>query len=88
MINKTFPGTIDESKVSKKPKNVFESNLNHDLCLEGAKAIGCSTINIGAGDLREGKQHLVMGLLWQVIKVLSRVTQHLMCTSLLWWWWW
>jgi len=68
MINKTFPGTIDEAKLAKKPKNVFEINLNHDVCLEGAKAIGCSTVNIGAGDLREGKQHLVMGLMWQVIK--------------------
>lgn len=26
-------------------------------------------VNIGAEDLKEGRQHLVLGLLWQVIKI-------------------
>lgn len=26
-------------------------------------------VNIGAQDLKEGKPHLVLGLLWQIIKV-------------------
>ncbi|XP_006731836.1 plastin-1 [Leptonychotes weddellii] len=42
-------------------------NLN--LALNSASAIGCTVVNIGAQDLKEGKPHLVLGLLWQIIKV-------------------
>ncbi|KAK6299418.1 hypothetical protein J4Q44_G00309280 [Coregonus suidteri] len=42
-------------------------NLN--LALNSASAIGCHVVNIGALDLREGKPHLVLGLLWQIIKI-------------------
>ncbi|MEE6519860.1 hypothetical protein FKM82_017631, partial [Ascaphus truei] len=42
-------------------------NLN--LALNSASAIGCHVVNIGAEDLKEGKPYLVLGLLWQVIKI-------------------
>uniref|UniRef100_A0A8C9FXS1 Plastin 1 n=1 Tax=Pavo cristatus TaxID=9049 RepID=A0A8C9FXS1_PAVCR len=42
-------------------------NLN--LALNSASAIGCTVVNIGSQDLQEGKPHLVLGLLWQIIKV-------------------
>ncbi|MEQ2211176.1 hypothetical protein XENOCAPTIV_030627 [Xenoophorus captivus] len=42
-------------------------NLN--LALNSASAIGCQVVNIGAQDLKEGKPHLVLGLLWQIIKI-------------------
>ncbi|XP_041498191.1 plastin-3-like [Microtus oregoni] len=42
-------------------------NLN--LALNSASAIGCHVVNIGAEDLRAGKPHLVLGLLWQIIKI-------------------
>uniref|UniRef100_A0A8D3BUZ0 Plastin-3 n=1 Tax=Scophthalmus maximus TaxID=52904 RepID=A0A8D3BUZ0_SCOMX len=42
-------------------------NLN--LALNSASAIGCHVVNIGALDLKEGKPHLVLGLLWQIIKI-------------------
>lgn len=32
-------------------------------------AIGCNIVNIGAQDLIECKPHLVLGILWQVIRV-------------------
>lgn len=44
-----------------------QENLN--LALNSASAIGCHVVNIGAEDLKEGRQHLVLGLLWQVIKI-------------------
>lgn len=37
--------------------------------MNSASAIGCHVVNIGAEDLKEGRQHLVLGLLWQVIKI-------------------
>lgn len=46
---------------------VPQENLN--LALNSASAIGCHVVNIGAEDLKEGRQHLVLGLLWQVIKI-------------------
>ena len=39
------------------------------MALNSASAIGCHVVNIGAEDLKEGRQHLVLGLLWQVIKI-------------------
>lgn len=45
----------------------MQENLN--LALNSASAIGCHVVNIGAMDLREGKPHLVLGLLWQIIKI-------------------
>ncbi|XP_074787655.1 plastin-2 isoform X4 [Athene noctua] len=45
----------------------ISENLN--LALNSASAIGCHVVNIGAEDLKEGKPYLVLGLLWQVIKI-------------------
>lgn len=45
----------------------LQENLN--LALNSASAIGCHVVNIGALDLKEGKPHLVLGLLWQIIKI-------------------
>lgn len=44
-----------------------QENLN--LALNSASAIGCHVVNIDASDLMEGKPHLVLGLLWQIIKI-------------------
>ena len=49
------------------PSLCLQENLN--LALNSASAIGCHVVNIGAEDLKEGRQHLVLGLLWQVIKI-------------------
>jgi hypothetical protein len=34
-----------------------------------SQAIGCNIVNIDADDLAKGKPHLVLGLLWQIIRV-------------------
>lgn len=39
------------------------------LALNSASAIGCTVVSIDAHDLMAGKPHLVLGLLWQIIKV-------------------
>lgn len=46
---------------------ILQENLN--LALNSASAIGCHVVNIGALDLKAGKPHLVLGLLWQIIKI-------------------
>lgn len=70
LINLAVPGTIDERALNvKEHLNPWERNENHTLCLNSAKAIGCSVVNIGTEDLAEGRSHLVVGLISQIIKL-------------------
>ncbi|XP_045573751.1 plastin-3 [Salmo salar] len=69
MINLSVPDTIDERTINKKKLTPFTIQENLNLALNSASAIGCHVVNIGALDLREGKPHLVLGLLWQIIKI-------------------
>ena len=71
MINHSCPDTIDERAVNKKPNTVYAKHENLTLALNSAQAIGCNVVNIDAHDLIQGKQHLVLGLLWQIIRVNS-----------------
>ncbi|KAM3320823.1 fimbrin-5 [Capsicum chacoense] len=70
LINIAVPGTIDERAINtKKVLNPWERNENHTLCLNSAKAIGCTVVNIGTQDLIEARPHLVVGLISQIIKI-------------------
>ncbi|KAJ6329511.1 hypothetical protein OIU77_011061 [Salix suchowensis] len=70
LINVAVPGTIDERAINTKGTlNPWERNENHTLCLNSAKAIGCTVVNIGTQDLIEARPHLVLGLISQIIKI-------------------
>ncbi|XVE72667.1 hypothetical protein DITRI_Ditri11bG0056900 [Diplodiscus trichospermus] len=70
LINVAVPGTIDERAINtKRVLNPWERNENHTLCLNSAKAIGCTLVNIGTQDFIEGRRHLVLGLISQIIKI-------------------
>lgn len=69
MINLSVPDTIDERAINKKKLTPFTIQENLNLALNSASAIGCHVVNIGAEDLKAGKPHLVLGLLWQTIKI-------------------
>ncbi|CAL9188294.1 unnamed protein product [Musa hybrid cultivar] len=70
LINVAVPGTIDERAINtKEVLNPWERNENHTLCLNSAKAIGCTVVNIGTQDLVEARPHLVLGLISQIIKI-------------------
>ncbi|XP_061548906.1 plastin-2 [Phycodurus eques] len=69
MINLSVDDTIDERTINKKKLTPFTIQENLNLALNSASAIGCHVVNIGAEDLKEGRQHLVLGLLWQIIKI-------------------
>ena len=77
LINVIVPETIDERAiVTKKSLNKWELQENVNLCVQSAKAVGVKMINIGAEDIIEGKPHLVLSVLWQLIKMqlLARIT--------------
>ncbi|XP_034433162.1 plastin-1-like [Hippoglossus hippoglossus] len=69
MINLSQPDTIDERVINTKKLTTFKMTENLVLALNSASAIGCMVVSIDALDLMAGKPHLVMGLLWQIIKV-------------------
>ncbi|KAK8048713.1 calponin-like domain-containing protein [Apiospora phragmitis] len=57
LINDSVPDTIDERVMN-----------NNNIVIESAKGIGCSVVNIGSGDIIEVREHLILGLIWQVIR--------------------
>ncbi|CAA6659837.1 unnamed protein product [Spirodela intermedia] len=84
LINVAVPGTIDERAINTKALlNPWERNENHTLCLNSAKAIGCTVVNIGTEDLIEGRPHLVLGLISQIIKIQLLADVNLKKTPLL-----
>lgn len=73
LINDSVPDTIDErvlNRVGKKIKtlNAFHMTENNNIVINSAKGIGCSVVNIGSGDIIEVREHLILGLIWQVIR--------------------
>lgn len=71
LINHSCPGTIDERVINFNPSKKltrFQMVENNNLVVNSAKAIGCTVVNIGAIDLVESREHLVLGIIWQIIK--------------------
>ena len=68
LINTSVPDAVDERVINKKPSNAFHWTENNNLLINTAKAIGLHVVNIGSQDLIEGRPHLVLGLVWQIIK--------------------
>uniref|UniRef100_A0A6G1SPM7 Plastin-1 n=1 Tax=Aceria tosichella TaxID=561515 RepID=A0A6G1SPM7_9ACAR len=69
IINFSCPDTIDERAINKKNLTLYTKHENLTLALNSAQAIGCNIVNIDAHDLAKGKPHLVLGLLWQIIRI-------------------
>eukprot|EP01137_Pigoraptor_chileana_P016675 Opistho-2@6038 len=68
LVNKARKETINASKITLNIKNPHQAVENHNLAIAGAKQIGCHVVNIDCTDLMEGKEYLVLGLIWQIIK--------------------
>jgi len=74
LINFSQNETIHEQAINKPGKSagalsVYQCHENLTLAIRSAQAIGCNVVNIGPDDLYEGREHLVLGLMWQVIRV-------------------
>ncbi|KAB8255878.1 calponin homology domain-containing protein [Aspergillus pseudonomiae] len=73
LINDSVPDTIDERVLNKPGKkikelNAFHMSENNNIVINSAKGIGCSVVNIGSGDIIEVREHLILGLIWQIIR--------------------
>ncbi|KAG7692539.1 hypothetical protein KL930_004477 [Ogataea haglerorum] len=79
LINDSVPDTIDTRvlNIPKKGKklNNFTMLENANIVLNSAKAIGCVVVNVHSEDIIEGKEHLILGLIWQIIRrgLLSKI---------------
>ncbi|CAH8594432.1 unnamed protein product [Heterobilharzia americana] len=70
IINCSIPKTIDHRAMNRHlPLTTYQMHENITLALNSARAIGCNVVNIGAGDIWNGTKHLLLGLLWQIIKI-------------------
>ncbi|CAH1103366.1 unnamed protein product [Psylliodes chrysocephalus] len=69
VINHSCPDTIDERAINKEKLTLYRKLENLTLALSSASAIGCNVINIDAHNLSKGTPHLVLGLLWQIIRI-------------------
>lgn len=73
LINVAVPETIDERALSKptggKPLDIYRSTDNLNLAINSASAIGCTIVNIHPTTIYEGRPHIILGVIWQIIKV-------------------
>jgi len=61
------PSAMPSAKKSATLNN-FQMTENNNLVITSAKSLGLSVVNIGATDLNEGREHLILGLIWQIIR--------------------
>lgn len=79
LINDSVPDTIDTRVLNLpkngKPLNNFKLLENANIVLNSAKAIGCVVVNVHSEDITDGKEHLILGLIWQIIRkgLLSKI---------------
>lgn len=79
LINDSVPDTIDTRVLNfsknGKPLNNFKMLENANIVLNSAKAIGCVVVNVHSEDIVDGKEHLILGLIWQIIRkgLLSKI---------------
>jgi len=72
LINKACFDTIDERAMNvptKKPLNKFQKIENQNLVINAAKSIGCTVVNVGPIDLVDGSPILMLGLVWQIVRI-------------------
>ncbi|KCV68664.1 hypothetical protein H696_04955 [Fonticula alba] len=50
-------------------KNIFEATTNANLALEGLNKLGVPLVNAGPMDIVHGNRKIIMGILWQVMRV-------------------
>jgi len=70
LINDAVPDTIDVRALNTKPgMNTYMQTENLNLAINSAKGIGCSVVNVGAKDIQDGTEHIILGLIWQIVRI-------------------
>uniref|UniRef100_A0A1I8IEV3 Calponin-homology (CH) domain-containing protein n=1 Tax=Macrostomum lignano TaxID=282301 RepID=A0A1I8IEV3_9PLAT len=77
LVNCAVPNTVHERAINKAElvggsggaAAGYRRHENLVLAINSAESIGCCVVNIGAKDISERRQHIVLGLLWQIIRI-------------------
>eukprot|EP01133_Synstelium_polycarpum_P000192 gene192-230_t len=79
LMESMFPAQVEmKGLVIKAKMNPFERVGNQNIVIKNALKVGCIIVNIGAQDLVNATEYLVLGIIWQIIKagLLSKVNQN------------
>jgi hypothetical protein len=49
--------------------SIYQKQEHLNVVLPAAKQIGCQVVNIGGQDIIAGRPTLILGILWQIIKI-------------------
>lgn len=60
---------ISPAAINLKCGNIYHKIENLNLAIESARAIGCTVVNITPSLIMEKREHIILGLIWQIIKV-------------------
>lgn len=80
MINVAQAGTIFEKALNLPNQGqqltIFKKNENLNVAINSAKSIGCYIVNVGPRDIDECRAHIVLGVIWQIIRhsVMTEIT--------------
>ncbi|CAF0873678.1 unnamed protein product [Adineta ricciae] len=71
LINVAVPKTIDERAINLNlnKQDIFRQSENLELAINSARGIGCKVVNIHPENISKAVPHLIMGLLWQIIRI-------------------
>ena len=73
LINLAVKDTVDVRALNR-PKpgqtlNPWQMQENMNLVVNACLAIGCKMVNVGGEDLIKGREILVLGVIWQIVKI-------------------
>jgi len=72
LVNKCKPGTISEKAINKTKLDViFRQRENVQLAIISAASIGCHVISITPITISQRKEHIILGLIWQLLKKIA-----------------
>lgn len=70
LINYAVPDTIDIRAINKHDNlNIYQKTENINLALTSAKSIGVQIVNVGSSDILQGNPILILGVIWQIIRI-------------------
>lgn len=74
LINKAVPGKvppISPEAINLTPATTYHKIENLNLAIESARSIGCMVVNVRPEFIMEKREHIILGLIWQIIRVFS-----------------
>jgi len=69
LINLAHPETIDDRVINIKKLNIFRMKENANLVFSSCKSIGVVVVNSHPDFILEGNKSIILGLVWQLIKI-------------------